>query len=163
MTHPSLEHVLTELVTACHRHYGSRLVALAVFGSIGRGTARPDSDVDLLIVADGLPDGRVARAADFHAVESALAPVVADARRAGVAAWLSPVLKTRVEIEGGSPLLLDMVDDARRLYDPQRFLEGALDALRLRLARLGARRIWRGNAWIWDLKPDYQPGEVFEL
>jgi hypothetical protein len=24
-------------------------------------------------------------------------------------------------------------------------------------------RIWRGNAWLWDLKPDYQPGDVFEL
>jgi hypothetical protein len=27
----------------------------------------------------------------------------------------------------------------------------------------GARRIWCGNAWYWDLKPDYRPGEVFEL
>jgi hypothetical protein len=31
------------------------------------------------------------------------------------------------------------------------------------LEQLGARRIWRGNAWFWDLKPDYRPGEVFEL
>jgi hypothetical protein len=35
--------------------------------------------------------------------------------------------------------------------------------LRERLATLGARRVWRGNAWFWDLKPDYQPGDVFEL
>jgi hypothetical protein len=31
------------------------------------------------------------------------------------------------------------------------------------LAHLGARRVWLGNAWYWDLKPDYRPGDVFEL
>ncbi|MFB3904718.1 MAG: hypothetical protein ACE15E_14805 [Acidobacteriota bacterium] len=35
--------------------------------------------------------------------------------------------------------------------------------LKDRLARLGARRVWQGNAWHWDLKPDYKPGDVFEL
>ncbi len=28
---------------ACLEHYGERLVSLAVFGSVARGTARPDS------------------------------------------------------------------------------------------------------------------------
>ena len=26
----------------------------------------------------------------------------------------------------------------------------------------GSRRIWRGDAWYWDLKPDYTPSEVVE-
>jgi len=163
MTNPFIERLLTDLVAGCQRHYGPQLAAVAVFGSIGRGTARPDSDLDVLVVADGLPDGRVARAADFEAVESALATAVGEARRAGLAAWVSPVLKTPAEIEHGSPLLLDMVDDARILYDRDQFLERALAALRARLDRLGARRIWLGSAWIWDLKPDYKPGEVFDL
>jgi predicted nucleotidyltransferase len=163
MTHPLIERVLTEFVAGCRRHYGPRLAAVAVFGSIGRGTARPDSDLDVLVVVDALPDGRIKRAADFQSIETAVAPVVAEARRSGLGAWISPVLKTPAEIELGSPLLFDMVDDARILYDRERFLECALARLRERLARLGARRIWRGNAWIWDLKPDYLPGEVFEL
>lgn len=37
------------------------------------------------------------------------------------------------------------------------------DRLRARLSQLGARRIWRGNAWYWELKPDLKPGEVFAL
>jgi predicted nucleotidyltransferase len=159
MTHPFIERLLTDLLAGCQRHYGSQLAAVAVFGSIGRGTARPDSDLDVLVVADG----RVARAADFEVVESAVAAAVSEARRAGFAAWISPVLKTPAEIEHGSPLLLDMVDDARILYDREEFLQQALAALHARLARLGARRIWRGSAWIWDLKPDYKPGEVFDL
>jgi len=138
-------------------------VSLAVFGSVGRGTPRRDSDVDLLIVADPLPDGRVARAGEFRDVEAELGPLQLAMRRAGFAASISPVFKTPEEIRRGSPLLLDMTSDARCLYDRDDFFADSLERLRARLSALGARRIWRGNAWLWDLKPDLQPGEIFEL
>jgi predicted nucleotidyltransferase len=54
--------------------YGARLVACAVYGSVGRGTPREDSDVDLLIVARDLPVGRVARVEEFLPVEARLKP-----------------------------------------------------------------------------------------
>lgn len=76
---------------------------------------------------------------------------------------LSPILKTPEEVAAGSPLFLDMVDDARILFDRDGFLQRAFAGLAARLARLGAKRIWRENMWYWDLKPDYQPGEVFEI
>jgi hypothetical protein len=56
-----------------------------------------------------------------------------------------------------------MVEDARIVHDPDGFLAGYLERFRARLAELGARRIWRGNAWYWDLKPDFKPGEIIEL
>jgi len=40
---------------------------------------------------------------------------------------------------------------------------GFRERLKARLEALGARRIWRGNAWFWGLKPDYRIGEIFEL
>jgi predicted nucleotidyltransferase len=49
------EELARALATACHEVYGPRLVSLAIFGSVARGTARPDSDLDFLIVAEGLP------------------------------------------------------------------------------------------------------------
>ena len=76
---------------------------------------------------------------------------------------LSPVFKTPEEIASGSPLFLDMVEDVRMLFDRDRFFAKVLKKLKKRLQKLGARRIWQGNAWYWDLKPDYQPGEVFEI
>jgi hypothetical protein len=148
---------------ACVAHYGDRLVSLAVFGSVGRGTPRADSDVDALIVAERLPRGRIARVTEFAAVESALAAAVSQARRSGLAPEWSPVFKTPAEVGMGSPLFLDMIDDARILVDREGFLRLALDRFSRRLALLGARRVWRGSAWYWDLKPDYRPGEVFEL
>lgn len=66
-------------------------------------------------------------------------------------------------MEVGRPLFLDMVQDARILYDDERFLARYLTTLRDRLHQLGARRVWLGNAWYWDLKPDLKPGEVIHL
>jgi predicted nucleotidyltransferase len=60
------------VLDACRTHYGARLVSLAVFGSVGRGTPRPDSDVDLLIVAADLPRGHTARVEEFFAIERRL-------------------------------------------------------------------------------------------
>lgn len=157
------DELLTSLAAACGRHYGERLVSLAVFGSVGRGTPRPDSDVDILIVAEDLPRGRVARVGELAKIEADMGEVLRQLRSEGVTTELSPVLKTPSEVEQGSLLFLDMLEDARLLVDRDAFLAQECERFRTRLARLGARRIWRGNAWFWDLKPDYRPGEVFEL
>jgi hypothetical protein len=76
---------------------------------------------------------------------------------------LSPVFKTPHEAEAGSPLFLDMVEDARILHDEGGFLAGFLERLRQRLVALGSRRVWAGSAWYWVLKPDLQPGETIVL
>jgi uncharacterized protein len=161
--HPLYDTLLEDVLVACRDHYASRLVSLAVFGSVGRGTPHPDSDVDLLVVAEDLPQGRLSRADDFAVVEGAVKLRLREAHEQGLHPTLSPVFKTPAEVVAGSPLFLDMLDDARILYDHDRFLVHAFEDFARRLARLGARRIWRGNAWYWDLKPDYKPGEVFEI
>ncbi len=157
------DELLDRLAAELRVHYGDRLVACAVFGSVGRGTLRPGSDVDLLIVARDLPRGRFSRVDEFLPVEARLEPVLGGRAGAPGSIGLSPVFKTPGEVEAGSPLFLDMVEDARILYDPDEFLARHLARLRARLRELGARRIWRGNAWYWELKPDLQPGEVVTL
>ena len=154
-----LDHLLAELRAT----YGRRLVACAVFGSVGRRTPRYGSDIDLLLVVRGLPRGRLNRVEEFLEVETRLEPVLKPTEAEGPAIALSPVFKTPDEVEAGSPLFLDLVEDARVLYDPEGFLGRYLERLRARLRALGARRIRRGNAWYWELKPDLKPGEVFSL
>jgi len=155
--------LLQRLLVACHEFYGMRLVSVVVFGSVGRGTPRPDSDIDFLIVAEQLPNGRIPRVIEFRAVEDRLASDLAQAHAAGIITELSPVFKTPLEIARGSPLFLDMIEDARILYDRGDVMRQTFAQFKARLDRLGARRIWRGNVWLWDLKPDYKSGEVFEL
>lgn len=157
------ENLAMELLEACRRHYGKRLVSVVLYGSAGRGTHGPDSDLDVLIVAEALPRGRLARVEEFVPVEAALGPSLSEMRSCGFSTEVSPVLKTPEEVAAGSPLFLDMTEDARILYDREGFFAAALKRLRARLKALGSRRIWCGNAWYWDLKPDYKPGEEFEL
>lgn len=130
---------------------------------MGRGTFRPDSDVDLLLVASPLPRGRVARVEEFLEVERRLEGLLSELRRLGVDTYLSPVIKTEEEVQRGSPLFLDMTEDARILFDREGFLEDYLGRLREKLSKQGARRIFRGNAWHWVLKEDYRAGDAIEL
>lgn len=58
---------------------------------------------------------------------------------------------------------MDMIDDARILYDKNNFFKNFLGRLRIRLEKLGAKKISRGGAWYWVLKEDYKIGEVFEI
>lgn len=151
------------LLAEAEKYYGDRLVSLVLFGSAARGTQRFDSDVDFLIVAKDMPRGRMSRVREYMAVEQALEPFMKALRADGINTYLSPVFKTPEEAEAGSPLFLDMVEDAKIVFDRDGFFARRLDRLRERLAALGAKRIWRGNAWYWDLKPDYKPGDVIEL
>lgn len=151
------------LAAEVSRFYGGRLVSLVVFGSVGRGTQTETSDLDFVVVAEGLPTGRMRRTEEFEEVERALEPLLRELRGAGLSPELSPVFKTPEEATTGSPLFLDLVDDALILFDRDGFFAGVLARLRARLEELGARRCWSGSAWYWDLKPDYRPGEVFEL
>lgn len=142
---------LRAVVTSARATYGDDLVALAVFGSYGRGTATASSDLDLLVVLRRRPGGRWACLESFRPVEAA------------TDFDLSPVFRTPEDLAAGFPLMLELVEDAKILYDPSKVLTDALQHLRLRLQELGARRIPYKGAWYWDLKPDFRPGEVVQL
>ena len=151
------------IVKACQDVYGNRLLTVAVFGSVGRGTPNPFSDIDLLIVAENLPPGRLSRMEHFNRVEKLVEPRLRELSREGINTSLSPVIKTPPEIHAGSLLFLDMIEDAAIFYDRDRFFNRYLACLAERLQSLGATRVKRGERWHWVLKPDYQQGEVFEI
>jgi predicted nucleotidyltransferase len=153
------ERLLAEVKTL----YSNRLVSLVLFGSVARGTPGPESDIDFLIVADPLPNGRMRRVAEFEAAEGNLGPYLQTYSQEGVFTCLSPVFKTPAEVKQGSLLFLDMVDDARIVYDRNGFFERYLNGLRKRLQDLGARKIQHAGAWYWDLKPDFRKGDIIEL
>lgn len=143
--------------------YGERLVSLAVFGSVATGTMRPDSDIDVLVVVDPLPEGRMARVREFERVERTVEPFLDAAARQGVHTILAPVFKTPNEVRRGSPLFLDMTHSVRILFDRDRFLTRYLADLGQKLEALGARRVRKGGGYYWLLTPDFQPGDVIEL
>ena len=83
---------------------------------------------------------------------------MAAAGAAGLHPMLAPIFKTRAELERGTPLLLDMTEDARIPHDPSGCLANTLERLRRRLRELGSRRIWRGDYWYWEFKAGLSGG-----
>lgn len=155
--------LIPALVRGARETLGDRLVSLVLYGSRARGDARPDSDVDLLVVCHGLPAGQLHRGAELRPVWRTIEREAA-ARTGGTGhPRISPIYKTPEEAARLVPLYLDMVDDARLLHDRDGFFAGVLEGLRRRLAQLGSRRVPFKGGWYWELKPDARPGEVFEI
>jgi hypothetical protein len=143
--------------------YGERLVSLAVYGSVGRGTATAESDIDFIIVATDLPRGRLNRMAEFRQVERRLQEDLQRMEQWDIHTYLSPVIKSPETVLLRSPLFLDMIFDAVILYDKEDFFRNFLADFKARLDGLGAKRIFVGDQWYWDLKPDYKWGDIIEL
>lgn len=161
MYREEFERALQIINQAAQEVYGGRLVSVAVFGSVGRGTPRPDSDIDLLIVAESLPRGRLKRMAEFAGVEEIVESRAPEFR--SIKLDLSPVIKEKNEVLQGSLLFLDLIDDVKIRYDRGDFLFLYLRGLKRKLQQMGARKIYRGGAWYWVLKENYRPGEVIEI
>lgn len=150
-------------VAALREHWGDAPVAAVLLGSVARGEAGPTSDVDLLLVMEGLPEGRLARHRYLEPADAAVEPLLEGLRERGVYADLSPIPKTPAEAVRPAPLYLDLTEDAVILYDRDGFFRGVRERLRASLRRLGARRLRLGSVRYRELKPDYLPGDVCEL
>ena len=151
-------------MSALRAFFRDNLVSVVLFGSVARGEAGELSDLDLLIVCEELPGSRWKRYDLFHKAIAPLEGALDELARQHYYPEFRPILKTRSEAEIRTPLYLDMVEDARVLYDRDGFFAGVLGGLRQRLAELGARRVFMDDgSWYWDLKPDYRFGEVFEI
>lgn len=155
--------IVAALPDAALRAYGERLIALVLFGSVARGTQRPDSDIDLLVVAAPLPPLRMARVIEFEAVEDLLAPQRLAARALGVRAEFSPLIRTPAELEAGSFAFLDIPSEGLFLFDPAGIARDYFDRLALRLKTQGAERRFSNGAPYWLLKPDARPGAPIQI
>jgi predicted nucleotidyltransferase len=138
-------HPVQEVLAALGAHLGDSLRGLVLFGSRARGDAQPESDWDLLAIADGLPASLLERS---RMLRSAL-----PARWCGRAAIIA---KTPQEFEAEFPAYyLDIAADGRILHDSDGYLEDRLNRIRQRIREAGLqrRKLEHGFVWTWEMPP----------
>jgi predicted nucleotidyltransferase len=156
MVPDALRHDLDRYAAALEHRFGADLVSVVLFGSRARGEARPESDLDVLVVARGLPRSPFDRYPPFRRVAREVS--------AAFASDLALIVRTPEEAERVKPYYLGMLSGHILLFDRDRFFATVLERLRRRLAELGSRRYVDEQGYeYWDLKPDWKPGDVVEL
>jgi len=153
--------LLKDYILLLEKLLGDRLRSVCLFGSVARGEDKAASDVDLLVVADGLSEDVGLRHRETNEARMKIRGTDAYRRlkSGGVGCLISEVFLTPEEVERHPPILLDIAEDGVILYDKEGFLSGVLAGLRRRLKELGARRVSGSKGKYWILKPDVELGE----
>ncbi len=157
--------VAEEYARRVKEFFGYRLVSICFFGSVARGDATPESDIDAMVVAEGLPrdvGSRVRETAPIHK-SYRRSEAYRNLRSLARSGFVSDLFLTPDEAKSHPPILLDLTRDGVVVYDKEGFLEGVLDDIRLRLQQLGAERVTAKKGYFWILKPNAKPDEVIEI
>lgn len=136
---------------------GENLISLVLFGSVARGAAGKESDIDLLIILKDAPDVYYKRLEPVIDIELKL-------RQEGLAPIFSCIILSMEEAKENRNIFLDMIDSSTILYDKDDFFKNRLGELKGRLIELGSKKVVLDDkSWYWNLKPDIKSGEVIEL
>ncbi|AAK41698.1 nucleotidyltransferase domain-containing protein [Saccharolobus solfataricus] len=150
-----------EIVEAFLKVYGDNLVSIVLFGSYARGDQRKDSDIDLLIVLDKIED-RYEVFKKFFEVEKILdLTVYKELRQKGYNPYVSPIFLDVEKATKFRPLYIDIVFDAKILYDKNDVMKNTFERVRKRLEELGAVRKKKGRIY-YVILTKVKPGEVIK-
>lgn len=105
--------ILTDFSQLLHENFGSNLISLVLFGSVARGTAGEDSDIDLLIILEDAPDSYYRRLEPVVDIELKLREEVFETT--GAAPVFSSIILSKQEAMENRNIFLDMLDASKIL------------------------------------------------
>jgi len=147
--------------------FGNTLRSLVLFGSTARGTAKDESDIDLLLVADGLPESYDKRLSMIRSILS-FRPIekwrslLWEERR--IYPLIEVIPLSSEDARSTHPFYLDMTENAIIIHDKEMFFARKLDHLRRRLDEIGAfKSVLPSGQWYWILAKDASAAEKLVL
>lgn len=158
---PIIEFVVARLFDA----FWKKLISLVVFGSVACGKARRESDIDFLVVVEGLPERYSERLNLLRKILAGVEDVrIKIWREKGKYPLLDIIILNPQEALTSHPFYLDMVEESIIVFDRKDFMKNKLESLKRRLHELGAKKIMLPDGrWYWDLKTEIAKGEVIQL
>lgn len=162
---PEYRNLVEDFLDLVRLRFADDLVSVALYGSVAAGRARPDSDVDVCVVARNLPPSLRQRTQLMAPLKRALRDRASYRSLAarGYFPEVMPMLLSPAEARETRPVFLDMVEDGEILVDDGSFA-AKLAEIRARMATLGSKRVTLADGTrYWVLKPDLTPGETVTL
>ncbi|MFQ6052097.1 MAG: nucleotidyltransferase domain-containing protein [Candidatus Hydrothermarchaeota archaeon] len=148
--------LINKFIGLLRRNFGSDLVSVVLFGSYTTDKHTWDSDIDLLVVLDNLPENQMIR--------SELTSEIVSVFNLKHGITISPIFLTRKEAKVTQPFYLDMVSEGQILYDRGEFMKKKLEEVRRKLEELGAKKEKLPDGTIyWNLKPKMKRAGEIEL
>jgi len=139
------------------------LASFIVYGSVARGTAKNESDVDVLLVSGDFVGSVGSRIEKLCKIEDLIRDELDWLRFRGIHTGFSFYPFRREEIESLPLILLDLTEDAIIIVDRENYSENLLTKLKARLISTNAKRVFPNqDEWYWDLKPDLMVGEAIQ-
>lgn len=148
------------------KRLGGSLVSFILYGSVARGDAKEESDIDLIIILTDPSKNYFERLDPILIAERGLkdSDVYKGLCRGDSSPPLNYLIFSKEEALENRYIYLDMIEDALLIYDRDNFFKIKMAGFRKRLEELGSRKIYlEDGSWYWDIKPDYKFGELFEL
>jgi len=120
----NIKKAINDFVEGCKFRFGQNLVSVVLFGSAARGTAKKYSDIDLVLVIDGLPRRRLDR-------EDIVMDIILDVLKK-YHIRISPVLleSTEISTKNLNPLIYGILTGYDVLYDPKGFWSSFLTKIK---------------------------------
>jgi predicted nucleotidyltransferase len=120
------------------------IISIAIFGSVARQEDDSDSDIDLLVVAENIPEKRIERIPDMIKIK----------RELNLEFPLDVLLVSKHECRSNfrnhNPLYLDIAFDAEIIYDETNFLRDLIEETR---EYVKTHNIRRGDgSWSFPVK-----------
>jgi predicted nucleotidyltransferase len=134
---------LNSMMQSLHKEFRRRLVAVVVYGSHARGTAKLGSDVDLLVVVKGLPQ-------DWESIHHLEDEWMLKGRRFGKRFQVMLANPEDVEdsVEWAAPLMLEIYNAHEVVFDRNDFFRNCL----IRMGQLMKERgIRMRKTGVWEV------------